>query len=310
MTFEVGDKAVHPAHGVGEVTSIEKREIAGNKKNFYILKILDSGMTVMVPIDGVERLGLRSVISKRDAKKVLDILKQDEVAVTSQPWNRRYREYMEMLKSGSPFEVAKVLRDLYRLKSDKELSFGERRLLEQARNLLVTELALARKCKEQRVEQDIDSIPRPRLSRAPPLAEARSLRGTRASTRSARCDPRSPPRPGGLRRVRRRPFSPAGTTGETRPREGARSPAEGDRAMAHPETHRARDIQHRVDRLVRELRSQDRDLAEAAAGLPIDPAELADLRARIDAAVERVEARRRRAAAQPSLPLHAFAMRA
>lgn len=149
---------MHPAHGVGEVTSIEAREIAGHKKSFYILRILDSGMTVMVPTDGVERLGLRNVISRKDAKKVLDILKKDEIAVTSQPWNRRYREYMEMLKSGSPFEVAKVLRDLSRLRSDKELSFGERRLLEQARNLLVTELALARRCKETRVEQDIDSI--------------------------------------------------------------------------------------------------------------------------------------------------------
>lgn len=158
MSFKVGDKAVHPAHGVGEITSIEKREIAGTKKSFYILKIVDSGMTVMVPTDGVERLGLRNVISKSDAKKVLEILKEDEVAVTSQPWNRRYREYMDMLKSGSPFEVAKVLRDLVRLKSDKELSFGERRLLDQARSLLVTELALARRCKEQRVEKDIEGI--------------------------------------------------------------------------------------------------------------------------------------------------------
>lgn len=158
MAFKVGDKAVHPAHGVGEVTSIEKKEIAGTSKSFYILKILDTGMKVMVPTDAADRLGLRSVISKRDAKKVLDILKADEVAVTSQPWNRRYREYMEMLKSGSPFEVAKVLRDLYRLKGDKELSFGERRLLDQARSLLITELALARKVKESKVEQDIAGI--------------------------------------------------------------------------------------------------------------------------------------------------------
>ncbi len=158
MTFKVGDKAVHPAHGVGEVTSIEKKEIAGTNKSFYILKILDTGMKVMVPTDAADRLGLRQVISRKDAKKVLDILKSDEVAVTSQPWNRRYREYMEMLKSGSPFEVAKVLRDLYRLKGDKELSFGERRLLDQARSLLITELALARKVKESKVEQDIAGI--------------------------------------------------------------------------------------------------------------------------------------------------------
>lgn len=158
MTFKVGDKAVHPNHGVGEVTSIENKDIGGNRKSFYILKILDTGMKVMVPTDAAERLGLREVISKKDAKKVVDILKADEVAVTSQPWNRRYREYMEMLKSGSPFEVAKVLRDLYRLKGDKELSFGERRLLDQARSLLITELALARRVKEQTVESEIASI--------------------------------------------------------------------------------------------------------------------------------------------------------
>ncbi len=158
MDFKVGDKAVHPAHGVGEVTSIEKKSIAGSDKNFYILKIVESGMTVMVPVDGVKRLGLRVVISKREATKVMNELKKDEVAVTSQPWNRRYREYTEMLKSGSPIEVAKVLRDLSRLRGEKELSFGERRLLEQARNLLVAELALAKAVTEEKINKDIDKI--------------------------------------------------------------------------------------------------------------------------------------------------------
>jgi CarD family transcriptional regulator len=158
MGFNIGDKAVHPAHGVGEVTSIEEREIAGQAKRFYILKIVETGMTVMVPTDGIERLGLRQVITRKEAKKVLEILESDEVAVTSQPWNRRYREYTEMLNSGSPFQVAKVLRDLSRLRTEKELSFGERRLLEQARNLLVTEIALARRCNEQRIGKEIDEI--------------------------------------------------------------------------------------------------------------------------------------------------------
>lgn len=158
MTFNIGDKAVHPAHGVGEVTSIERKTIAGHDKSFYILKIPDTGSTVMVPVDGAERLGLREVISKREAKKVLDELKKAEVAVTSQPWNRRYREYTEMLKSGSPIEVARVLRDLSRLRGDKELSFGERRLLEQARNRLVAELALAREVAADKIEKDIDKI--------------------------------------------------------------------------------------------------------------------------------------------------------
>ncbi len=158
ITFKIGDKAVYPAHGVAEVTGIENRDIAGKPKAFYILKLVDSGMRLMIPTDGAARAGLRTVISKKDADKVLQILKSDEIAVDAQPWNRRYREYMDMLKSGSPFEVAKVLRDLYRLKGDKDLSFGERRLLDTARSLLVTELALARKVKEDRVEKEILSI--------------------------------------------------------------------------------------------------------------------------------------------------------
>jgi CarD family transcriptional regulator len=158
MDFKVGENAVHPHHGVGEVTAVETKEIAGHKKTFYILRIVDSGMKVMVPTDAAERVGLRGVISKKEADKVLAVLKDTKVAVTAQPWNRRHREYIEMLKSGSPIEVAKVLRDLTRLKTDKDLSFGERRLLDQARSLLVTELALARRCKEDRVEAEIQGI--------------------------------------------------------------------------------------------------------------------------------------------------------
>ncbi len=156
--FKVGDKAVYPAHGVGEVMGIESRSFGNQQKTFYIIKILDSGMKIMVPTDNASQVGLRQVISDSEADEVFNILKAPEVAVDTQPWNRRYREYMEMLKSGSPFEVAKVLRDLYRLKFDKDLSFGERRLLDTARNLLVKELALARSCDESAVEQDIQQL--------------------------------------------------------------------------------------------------------------------------------------------------------
>lgn len=158
MEFKVGEKAVHPNHGVGEVTAVEMKEIAGHTKKFYILRIVESGIKVMVPTDAAARVGLRSVISKKEADKVLAVLKETKVAVTSQPWNRRQREYTEMLNSGSPIEVAKVLRDLTRLKSDKELSLGERRLLDHARGLLVTELALARRSNEERVEAEIKGI--------------------------------------------------------------------------------------------------------------------------------------------------------
>jgi CarD family transcriptional regulator len=115
-------------------------------------------MKIMVPTETAAAAGLRPVISRKDAKKVLDILRSDEVAVKTQPWNRRYREYMEMLKSGSPFEVAKVLRDLYRLKSEKDLSFGERRLLDTARSLLVTELCLSLGKKEDAIEKEIQTL--------------------------------------------------------------------------------------------------------------------------------------------------------
>ncbi|MCA9580534.1 MAG: CarD family transcriptional regulator [Myxococcales bacterium] len=160
MKFKVGDKAVHPSHGVAEITSVEVKEIGGNKKEFYVLETLDKGrkQKLMVATDAVVRLGLRKVISRTEAKKVYEVLRADEVAVTSQPWNRRQREYNEMLNSGSLFQVAKVLRDLYRLKGGKELSFGERRLLEQASSLLVTELALVKKVQVQRIETEIADI--------------------------------------------------------------------------------------------------------------------------------------------------------
>lgn len=156
--FKVGGKAVYPAHGVGEITDIQTKMVGGRERTFYVLRIVENGMKIMVPTETASSTGMRAIISRNDANEVLKILKSDEVAVKTQPWNRRYREYMEMLKSGSPREVAKVLRDLYRLKGDKDLSFGERRLLDTARTLLVAELALALKTTEQKIESEIQSI--------------------------------------------------------------------------------------------------------------------------------------------------------
>jgi CarD family transcriptional regulator len=157
-TFEVGDMAVHPAHGVGEVTGIERRDLGGSMNLFYVMKIIDSGLKVMIPTSSVVQVGLRRVMSKKEADKVLRILRAPEVAVDVQPWNRRFRAYTEMLKSGSPYEIAKVLRDMYRLKFDKDLSFGERRLLDQAKSLLVKELALAKQMKPGAMEGEISQI--------------------------------------------------------------------------------------------------------------------------------------------------------
>lgn len=157
-TFRVGDPAVHPAHGVGEISAIESRDIGGTSQEFYVLKIIDNGMKVMVPTTAVEQVGLRPVMSAEEADKVLGVLAAPEVAVDVQPWNRRFRAYTEMVKSGSPYEIAKVLRDMYRLKFDKNLSFGERRLLDQAKSLLVKELALAKGMDVSAIQEEIQKI--------------------------------------------------------------------------------------------------------------------------------------------------------
>jgi CarD family transcriptional regulator len=156
--FKVGDKAVYPAHGVGEVTAIEDREISGQLQKFYILRILDNGMKIMIPTGNVRQVGLREVISLDKVNKVFAILRKKDLSVDTTTWNRRYREYMEKIKTGSIFEVAEVLRDLYLLKSDKDLSFCELKLLDTARSLLIKELAVAQGCDEEDVENSFRSI--------------------------------------------------------------------------------------------------------------------------------------------------------
>jgi len=158
MLFKVGDLAVYPAHGVGKIESIEEKEISGTCQLFYTMRIMDNGMTIMIPSCNIKSVGLRRIISKAKVKEVYIILKDKEVKIDNQTWNRRYREYMEKIKTGSVFEIAVVLRDLSILKQDKELSFGERKLLDMATNLLVKELAIAEKMDEEQVRIDIDII--------------------------------------------------------------------------------------------------------------------------------------------------------
>lgn len=156
LTLAIADKAVHPRHGVGEVIAIETREIGGTKGEFYVLRILDDlTKKVMVPTNATGNAGLRPIMSDSQADSVLDTMRAKEVAVNEHPWSRRFRAYTEMINSGSPYEVAKVMRDMYRLKFDKDLSFGERRLLDQARSLLMKELALAKNMKEEDLQADV-----------------------------------------------------------------------------------------------------------------------------------------------------------
>jgi CarD family transcriptional regulator len=150
--FKVGDIVVYPAHGVAEVDSVEDRNIAGTSISFIILKVLDTQMTVMVPVSNVKNVGIRELIKTKGIDQVIDILKQRSVHVDNQTWNRRYREYMEKIKSGSAFEIAEVLRDLNILKRGKELSFGERKMYDTAKNLLVNEISISKKIDKKDAE--------------------------------------------------------------------------------------------------------------------------------------------------------------
>jgi len=156
LEFQVGDKAVYPAQGVAEVVGIEAKEISGKPMKFYVLKVLDSDMRILVPVDKAEQVGLREVVQEDQIREVYDILKEKELHVDKQTWNRRYRGFMEKIKTGSLFDVAEVYRDLYRLKSSKVLSFGERKMLDNAKQLIVKELAVARKWTEEKVESELE----------------------------------------------------------------------------------------------------------------------------------------------------------
>ena len=153
--FKVGEIVVYPAHGVAEVDSIEEKEISGTKIPFFILKVLDTQMTVMVPVSNAGNVGIRPLLDEKGIQKVIDILSQKDVPIDNQTWNRRYREYMEKIKSGSAFEIAEVLRDLNILKRGKELSFGERKMFDTAKNLLISEISISKKIDKAEVEKMI-----------------------------------------------------------------------------------------------------------------------------------------------------------
>lgn len=156
--FKVGDMAVYPAQGVGVIEAIENREVMGNKQLFYVMKIMGNGMKIMIPLKGAGAVGLREVIAPEEIPKIYEILKNKDVTIDKQTWNKRYREYLEKIKTGSVFEIARVLRDLFILKSDKNLSFGERKMMDTAKSLLIKEISVASNAEETKIEQDLRTI--------------------------------------------------------------------------------------------------------------------------------------------------------
>jgi CarD family transcriptional regulator len=156
--FNIGDKAVYPGHGVAEVMGLERREIAGSAMEFYVLRVLENDMKVMVPKSNANAVGLRRIVGEQQIKEVYGVLERRGEKISTATWNRRYREYMEKIKTGSLMEIAAVLRDLSILRSDKDLSFGERKMLDTARTLLVQELALAKGVENSDVVRELDTM--------------------------------------------------------------------------------------------------------------------------------------------------------
>ncbi|MCK5508025.1 MAG: CarD family transcriptional regulator [Desulfobacterales bacterium] len=157
--FKVGDLAVYPAHGVGKIKAIETKVVNGEKHDFYILQVFEKKMVIMIPTCNVESVGLRNVISQKEIPEIYKVIKTDrESLIDKQTWNRRYREYMDKIKTGSLYDVAEVFRDLYVLKITKDLSFGERKLFDTAKILLLSELATAQNTDEETVMSEIESL--------------------------------------------------------------------------------------------------------------------------------------------------------
>ena len=156
--FQIGDLAVYPAHGVGEIQAVESRVVNGERQDFYIMKVLENGMVIMIPIRNVESVGLRDIINQKEIPKVYEIMKLRTDGVPAQTWNRRYREYMDKIKTGSLYDVAEVFRDLSLLKLTKDLSFGERKLFDTAQVLLVRELSTAKKTDEETIISELESL--------------------------------------------------------------------------------------------------------------------------------------------------------
>ena len=145
--LKVGDKAVYPGHGVGKITSIEDKDILGSKLTFYSMEIIESGTKIMIPKNRMKSVGVRPVVSKQEAKKVINIisetkLKEDKTKQARKNWQKRHQSYLDKIKTGSIYEIAKVIRDLNNIREEKELSYGERKMMNKAKNILYSEFSL------------------------------------------------------------------------------------------------------------------------------------------------------------------------
>ncbi len=156
--FDVGDKAVYPAHGVGEILAIETRELMGSEMKVYVMRLIERNMTILIPVAKSTEVGLRPIMDNDEVEAVFAVLKQRKKVCDNQTWNRRFREYSDKIRTGSALEIAQVLRDLYLLRSGKALSYGEKRMLSTAIDLLSQEIAVARGEAASETQEEIISI--------------------------------------------------------------------------------------------------------------------------------------------------------
>ncbi|MGE5484210.1 MAG: CarD family transcriptional regulator [Ignavibacteriales bacterium] len=155
--FSVGDKVVYPMHGAGVIEAIEEREVLGQKQQYYIMRLPVGDMKVMIPTNNVGSVGLRQVIGETEVDKVFDVLRASRTKMSTN-WNRRYRANLEKIKSGNIYEVAEVVRNLVLRDREKGLSTGERKMLDSARQILVSELVLAKGIEEKAANNILDEV--------------------------------------------------------------------------------------------------------------------------------------------------------
>lgn len=155
--FRVGDKVIYPQHGAAVIKSLEEKIVLGEKKKYFVLRLAYGDLTLMVPTDSTEEVGIRDVISKEELQKVFKVLKSKECRMPTN-WSRRYKTHVEKLRSGDIYQVAEVVRNLARREAEKGLSAGEKRMLTRARQILVSEVTFAAGVKEDEAEKMLDKV--------------------------------------------------------------------------------------------------------------------------------------------------------
>jgi len=153
--FKVGDKVVYPMHGAGVIEAIEEKEVLGSKHTYYVMRLPIGDLKVMIPTDNVKEIGIREVISDDMVDEVFEVLRGDRTKMSSN-WNKRYRANLDKIRRGDIFEVAEVVRNLSIRDREKGLSSGERKMLDNARQILVSELVLATDSDQESVSAEIE----------------------------------------------------------------------------------------------------------------------------------------------------------